>query len=153
MKSVIPFLYFALALFSSSNAQTEGVSSSLLNRFIQMATLCMSTYLNDLCLSPGGLPKVADITNSTTDIHGWVLRDDSAQEIIIVFRGTESLQNYDTDTNYTLANFDTFPECEGCQVHGGYYLAWVSVVDQVQSLIQAQVGLHPGYGIVITGHR
>lgn len=153
MKSIIPFLYFALALFSSSYAQTEGVSSSLLNRFIQMATLCMSTYLGDLCLSPGGLPKVADITNSTTDIHGWVLRDDSAQKIIVVFRGTESLQNYDTDTNYTLADFDTFPECEGCQVHGGYYLAWVSVVDQVQSLIQAQVDLYPGYGIVITGHR
>jgi hypothetical protein len=153
MKSIIALLALTLTLSSSSLAQTQGISTTLLNRFIQMATLCMSTYVGDLCLSPGGLPKVADITNSTTDTHGWILRDDAAEEIIAVFRGTESLQNYDTDTNYTLANFDTFPECEGCQVHGGYYLAWVSVVDQVQSLIQGQLDLYPGYGVVIAGHR
>jgi hypothetical protein len=113
----------------------------------------MSTYLGDICLSPGGLPKVADITNSTTDIHGWVLRDDPGKEIIVAFRGTESIQNYETDTNYTLAPFDTFPACQGCEVHGGYYLAWVSVVDQVQALIEGQMELYPGYGLVITGHR
>jgi hypothetical protein len=153
MKSFLSILIISVAISWPAVAQTQGVSTTLLNRFIQMATLCMSTYLGDLCVSPGGLSKVADITNSTTDIHGWILRDDAAQEIIVAFRGTESLQNYDTDTNYTLANFDTFPECEGCQVHGGYYLAWVSVVDQVQSLIQEQVDTNPGYGIVITGHR
>jgi len=29
----------------------------------------------------------------------------------------------ETDTSYTLADFSTFPDCQGCQVHGGYYLA------------------------------
>lgn len=151
MKPII--LVLAATFVIPSFAQTQGVTTTLLNRFIQMATLCMSTYLGDLCLEPGGLPKVADITNSTTDIHGWVLRDDADQEIIVVFRGTESIQNYDTDTNYTLAPFDTFPTCQGCEVHGGYYLAWVSVVDQVQALIEEQMELYPDYRLVITGHR
>lgn len=59
----------------------------------------------------------------------------------------------ETDTSYTLADFSTFPACQGCQVHGGYYLAWVSVVDQVQSLLQEEASRYPDYGIVITGHR
>ncbi|KAL1979820.1 hypothetical protein VTN96DRAFT_5080 [Rasamsonia emersonii] len=117
-----------------------------------MATLCMSTYLNDLCIVPGGMTKISDITNSTTDVHGWILRDDGAREILAVFRGTESLQNYATDTNYTLAPFDIFPQCEGCEVHGGYYLAWVSIVEQVQARLQEQKALFPDYGVVLTGH-
>jgi len=41
----------------------------------------------------------------------------------------------------------------GCQVHRGCYLAWVSVVDTVQALLEQQAALYPDYGIVITGHR
>ena len=134
-------------------AVTQGISTTLLSRFVQMSTLCMSAYVGDLCVLPGGLPKVGTISNDTTDIHGWILRDDQAHEIITVFRGTESIQNFETDTNYTLANFDTFPSCKGCQVHGGYYLAWLSVMDEVQSLIQEQFDQYPDYSLVITGHR
>ncbi|KAL1967435.1 hypothetical protein VTN77DRAFT_3220 [Rasamsonia byssochlamydoides] len=131
----------------------QGISAPLLSRLTQMATICMSTYLGDLCVLPDGMSKVSDITNSTTDIHGWILRDDGAREILAVFRGTESVQNYETDTNYTLAPFDTFPECVGCEVHGGYYLAWVSIVDQVTSLLQEQAAQYPDHGVVFTGHR
>ena len=154
MKSLLSvILAFILAVAMPATAQTQGVSTALLNRFIQMATICMSTYVGDTCVAPDGLVKVADITNTATDVHGWILRDDVAQEIIVAFRGTLSIQNYDSDTNYTLANFDTSPSCAGCQVHGGYYLLWVSVYEDVQSLIQSQVSLYPDYGIVITGHR
>ncbi|KAN0110021.1 feruloyl esterase A [Hyaloscypha variabilis] len=152
MKSFVSIVALILAVASPALAQTQGVSTALLNRFIQMATICMSAYVGDLCLLPDGLPKVADITNTATDVHGWILRDDAAQEIIVAFRGTESVQNYESDTNYTLANFDTYPSCTGCQVHGGYYLLWASVYENVQSLIQDQVSLYPDYGIVITGH-
>ncbi|CZR61348.1 related feruloyl esterase A [Phialocephala subalpina] len=133
-------------------SQTQGISQALLDRFIHFATIDMSTYLNGLCVSPGGLTKVDDITNDATDVHGYLLRDDAAQEIVAAFRGTESIQNYETDTNYTLANFDTFPACSGCQVHGGYYLLWESVYESVQSMIQSQVDQYPDYGVVITGH-
>ena len=153
MNSFILIVALILAIASPTLAQTQGVSTALLNRFIQMATICMSTYVGDLCLVPDGLLKVADINNSATDVYGWVLRDDAAQEIIVAFRGTETVQNYESDTNYTLADFDTYPSCTGCQVHGGYYLLWASVHENVQSLIQDQTSLYPHYGIVITGHR
>lgn len=147
----LSFVLWAASLTQGEISQ--GISDSIYARFTQMASICMATYAGDLCPSPGGLEKVADITNTTTDIHGWILLDNSAQEIMAVFRGTESLQNYETDTNYTLASFDILPECAGCQVHGGYYLAWVSVVDQVRSLLEQQASEHPEYSIVITGHR
>jgi hypothetical protein len=153
MKSFFLIATLALAVASPTLAQTQGVSTTLVSRFIQMATICMSTYVGDLCFFPDGLSKVADISNTATDVHGWILRDDSAQEIIVVFRGTESVQNYESDTNYTLADFDTFPSCTGCQVHGGYYLLWASIYEDVQCLIQDQASLYPDYGIVITGHR
>jgi hypothetical protein len=152
MKSIIS-LPLSLLAASPILALTQGISTTLLNRFIQMSTLCMSTYINSLCLLPGGLPKVGTINNAEYDIHGWVLHDHATREIIAVFRGTESLQNWDTDTNYTLASFDTLPECVGCKVHGGYYLAWEAVMDDVRSLIQEQTRRFPGYGVVITGHR
>jgi hypothetical protein len=88
-----------------------------------------------------------------TYIHGWVLRDDSSRQIIAAFRGTESIQNYKTDINYTMAPLDILPACSGCAVHGGYYLVWNSILDQTQSLLQDQAKKNPGYGIVLTGHR
>lgn len=153
MKSLISIVVPILAIALPILAQTQGVSTTMLNRFIEMATICMSTYVGDLCDIPYGLLKVADITNAATDVHGWVLRDDATQEIIVAFRGTLSIQNYESDTNYTLADFDTYPSCTGCKVHGGYYLLWASVYEDVQSIIQDQVSLNPDYGIVITGHR
>jgi hypothetical protein len=153
MKSFVSILTFLVMTVSPIVAQTQGISTALLDRFIQMATICMSTYVGDLCLYPDGLTKVTDIYNAATDIYGWILLDTAGSEIILAFRGTESIENYETDTNYTLADFDTFPSCVGCQVHGGYYLAWVSVVDTVQALLEQQAALYPDYGIVITGHR
>ena len=153
MRLFTSFFVLALTLAGLAHCVTKGISTDLLNRFIKMANICMSAYVDDLCLYPGGLPILADITNDATDVHGWVLRDDTTREIIAVFRGTESITNLLSDTNYTLANFDTFPECGSCQVHGGYYLLWVSVHDQVLTELQSAAASYPDYGIVLTGHR
>ncbi|KUJ19447.1 S133a Anfaea-ferulic acid complex [Mollisia scopiformis] len=152
MQSFIATICFLLIVAAPASTQTQGISTALLDTFIHYASICMATYDGDLCLSPGGLTKVTDITNSETDVHGWILRDDAAQEIVVAFRGTESVQNYESDMNYTLADFDTMPSCTNCQVHGGYYLLWESVVDDVQSLLESQTSQYPDYGVVITGH-
>lgn len=154
MKTIPAMQVFLLLLLLpplSLSTIIQGIPAPLLARLTQMATLCMSTYLNDLCIAPAGLTKISDISNSTMDVHGWILRDDSLREIVAVFRGTESLRNYVTDTNYTLARFDEV--CAGCEVHGGYYLAWVSVVEQVKARLREQKTLYPDYGVVLAGHR
>jgi flagellar biosynthesis component FlhA len=153
MKLLTPVLLVSLATaIPTARSAVKGVPQAVYNKLVHYNAICQATYAGDLCLLPG-LPRVASILDKTTDIHGWVLRDDVAQELIIAFRGTLSQTNLDTDENYTLANFDTLPSCTGCQVHGGYYLAWLAVMDQVQSLVKTQVGALPNYKLIITGHR
>jgi hypothetical protein len=148
------FAIWALSLLAGHclAAVTQGIPDNIYNRLVEMATISQAAY-SDLCNIPASITTVKKIYNAQTDINGWVLRDDSRQEIIIVFRGTGSDTNLQLDTNYTLAPFDTLPECVGCAVHGGYYLGWVSVQDQVESLVQQQASQFPGYALTVTGHR
>lgn len=139
------------AAVPTARSTVKGIAEALYDRIVHFNAICQATYAGDLCLLPG-LTRVASILNETTDIHGWVLRDDVAQELIVAFRGTLSLTNLNTDENYTLASFDTLPSCSGCQVHGGYYLAWLSVIDQVQSLVNTQTTAFPSYDLIIAGH-
>jgi hypothetical protein len=151
---LIPFLVLAswATAIPTARSAVKGIPQELYDRLFHFNAICQATYAGDLCYLPD-LTRVASILNVTTDIHGWVLRDDVAQELIVAFRGTLSLTNLNSDENYTLANFDTLPSCSGCQVHGGYYLAWLSVLDQVQSLVATQTAAFPGYSLIITGHR
>ncbi|KAJ5372272.1 Lipase class 3 [Penicillium concentricum] len=130
---------------------TQGITDNVYNRLVEMATISQAAYA-DLCNIPTTITTVEKIYNAQTDINGWLLRDDSRQEIIIVFRGTGSDTNLQLDTNYTLAPFDTLPGCVGCAVHGGYYLGWISVQDQVESLVQEQATHYPEYALTVTGH-
>ncbi|OIW28720.1 alpha/beta-hydrolase [Coniochaeta ligniaria NRRL 30616] len=139
------------AAVPTARSAVKGIPETLYDRLVHFNAISQATYAGDLCFLPG-LARVASILNTTTDIHGWVLRDDVAQELIVAFRGTLSETNLNTDENYTLANFDTLPSCSGCQVHGGYYLAWLSVIDQVQSLVNSQMTTLPTYSLIITGH-
>lgn len=147
---------YALALSAAAGqalaASTQGISQDLYNRLVEMATISQAAYA-DLCNIPSTIVKGEKIYNAQTDINGWILRDDTSKEIITVFRGTGSNTNLALDTNYTLAPFDTLPQCTGCEVHGGYYIGWVSVKDQVESLVKEQVSQYPDYALTVTGHR
>lgn len=145
-------LAFSAVAGQALAAVTQGVSGSTYNRLVEMATISQAAYAN-LCNIPATIKTVQKIYNAQTDINGWVLRDDSRREIITVFRGTGSQTNMQLDGNYTLAPFNTFPQCVGCAVHGGYYLGWVSVQDQVKSLVQQQASQYQGYTVTVTGHR
>ncbi|KAJ5636226.1 feruloyl esterase A [Penicillium longicatenatum] len=146
---------FALTLLVAARqglaSVTQGISGDIYNRLDEMATISMAAYA-DLCNIPATLTTVGKIYNAQTDINGWVLRDDSRHEIITVFRGTGSDTNLALDTNYTQAPFDTLSSCKGCAVHGGYYIGWTSVQNQVESLIQQQTSQYPGYTLIVTGH-
>lgn len=130
----------------------QGISEDLYKRLVEMATISQSAYAN-LCNIPSTIVKGEKIYNAQTDINGWILRDDSSKEIITVFRGTGSDVNLQLDTNYTLTSFDSLPQCNGCEVHGGYYIGWISVQDQVMSLVKQQASQYPDYALTVTGHR
>ncbi|KAE8391118.1 putative feruloyl esterase A [Aspergillus alliaceus] len=144
-------MILALSARAGLAAITQGISEGAYGRLVEMATISQAAYAN-LCNIPSTLTTAGKIYNAETDINGWVLRDDSRQEIVTVFRGTGSEKNLQLDTNYTQAPFDTLPQCSGCAVHGGYYVGWISVKDQVEYLIQQQASQYPSYSLAITGH-
>ena len=145
-------LALSLAAGQGLAAVTQGISDNTYNRLVEMATISQAAYAN-LCNIPSTIVTVEKVYNAETDINGWVLRDDSREEIITVFRGTGSQENLQLDEDYTLTPFDTLPACIDCDVHGGYYQGWVSVKDQVESLIQQQTSKYPEYALTVTGHR
>ena len=133
---------------------TQGITPELFARLDRMASLSMNVYTGALCGPPAGFSRAGFINETTYDIQGQVLRDDAAREAVVVFRGTASDKNFQVDLNVTLAPFETAAEnCAGCQVHGGFYLAWTAAREQVLGLVQGVLGQFPGYGVVITGHR
>lgn len=133
---------------------TQGITPTLFARLDRMASLSMNVYTGALCAAPAGFTRAGFINETTYDIQGQVLRDDAAREAVVVFRGTASDKNFQVDLNITLAPFETAAgNCAGCQVHGGFYLAWTAAREQVLGLVQGVLGEFPGYGVVITGHR
>ncbi|KAK2604747.1 hypothetical protein N8I77_007648 [Diaporthe amygdali] len=158
MKASIPTFTTALvatcALWAPALSDiTQGITPELFARLDRLALLSMNVYTGALCAPPFGLTRAGFINETTYDIQGQVLRDDAAREAVVVFRGTASDKNFQVDVNITLAPFETAAaNCPGCQVHGGFYLAWTAAREQVLGLVQGVLSAFPGYGVVITGH-
>jgi Lipase (class 3) len=75
--------------------------------------------------------------------------------VIVSFRGTASLDNWETDLELWE---NVFPECPGgCAVHHGFFAAWLRVREQVIATVQKLVSsLHATTGVrpkvLTTGH-
>lgn len=139
-------------LVARTTAATRGVPPHLYKRLVHFLVISQATYNGSDC-NLQHLPRLDIIRNETTDLYGWVLRDDKAKEIIVVFRGSVSPTNSATNRNFTLGFLPTLPSCVGCMSHGGYYIAWQSIMDQVYTYVAKAVKKHPHYRIVVTGHR
>jgi hypothetical protein len=119
-----------------------------------MAQIAMSTYADTLCVDPGGYPIVYTFDNDTTDTYGWILRDDADEQLMLVFRGSETALDFAEDSNYNQSAFEGEGiNCDGCMVHQGYWQCWTSVRDEVIAQMQNQSSLNSGYSWIIIGHR
>ena len=148
MKLFIPILATLLAIASPGLAKTQGIPQALLDKFVSVAQICMSIPLEGFCAMPGGLPILETITSPVVDVYAWLLRDDANQELNLVFRGTESIANFMSDTNETLVPFESQPACEDCMVHGGYYQLWENVYENITDIMQTYHSEYPDYDIV-----
>lgn len=160
MKLAVVSTIFSLCFFScaqnvSSNGTIiYGVPQDTYNQLSKMAQIAMSTYADNLCAEPGGYPIVYTINNDTTDTYGWILRDDADKQLMLVFRGSETVLDFVEDSNYNQSSFEGEGiNCDGCMVHQGYWQCWTSVRDEVIAQMQNQSSLNPGYGWIIIGHR
>ncbi|KAI9029624.1 catalysis At the Interface: the anatomy of A conformational change in A triglyceride lipase, partial [Phycomyces nitens] len=83
------------------------------------------------------------------DTNGFVSRNDKSKTINLVFRGTNSFQNFFTDA--VLITQD-YPPVKGAKVHVGFYTAYLDVQKVVISTMIDQITKYPNYAVAVSGH-
>ncbi|KAI9497403.1 Alpha/Beta hydrolase protein [Zychaea mexicana] len=83
------------------------------------------------------------------DMNGIIARDDDKKEIIVVFRGSVSINNWIADLNAVLADY---PSVTLARVHAGFLGSWEDCKSTVTSTVESELSSHPDYKLVITGH-
>ncbi|EXJ92291.1 hypothetical protein A1O3_00841 [Capronia epimyces CBS 606.96] len=97
-----------------------------------------------------GAESVIEFQNiGSGDATGFVALDHTTQQIIISFRGSQSLQNFVADAEFPLSPSTI---CTGCEVHTGFLDSWTSVKSLVQGAVETARTTYPSYGVVSTGH-
>jgi len=91
------------------------------------------------------------ITDTVTDLEGFIGILPAQQTIYVVFRGSSSLRNWIEDLEVAQVGYDSQPECAGCKVHHGFYRSTLRVMDKV---LKTTLVLHAKYqyDVVFTGH-
>eukprot|EP01035_Chromulina_nebulosa_P023537 gene23537-30518_t len=86
-----------------------------------------------------------------SDGNGFIAYDFDENEIIISFSGTDplSIRNWIDDLDFIKTDY---PLCDGCKVHRGFYNTYLTVADDVRSLLSEYVNAFPSATISITGH-
>lgn len=95
---------------------------------------------------------VKTIQNLITDTQAAIFKDDNAKELILSFPGSASLQDFITDFSFIPLYQVTAEGCTSCSVHGGFYIAWRSIADDVTAALADLRSENPGYSTIITGH-
>ena len=87
--------------------------------------------------------------DSSHDTQGYVGYTSSQSTIYVVFRGSESIKNW-------ISNIDvittSYPLCDGCHVHKGFYNAQQGAIGDVISQVKALKEQFPSYSVMVTGH-
>lgn len=80
--------------------------------------------------------------------------DPVRSEIVLAFRGTDSVRNLVVDLDFGTDDCQGLPVSSDadCKVHSGFSGAWNQVQESVYSAIASVQVLHPSYSLVVTGH-
>lgn len=86
---------------------------------------------------------------SSTNTQGFTGYIPSTNQIIVAFRGSTDIKNWITNLNTVSTSY---PFCNGCQVHQGFYATYNGVSSLVKSQVEKLMTLFTSAKIVFTGH-
>lgn len=158
------FIVGVFLLFQQLVAAVQYDSNYNLNLAKRYVDFCAAAYCCDPVLKknsvddwscnvckkyPGTTAKA--FHGNVSDANGFVAYEPSSNEIIVSFSGTDplSIANWIDDID-TLK--ETYPYCNGCKVHEGFYHAYQSVDAMVKSLVKSNLDAHPSASLAVTGH-
>ena len=145
-------LLVVLFVFAHTSSAFDWTMGNLTLNHAQNAYCNVNTYMtrNYRSVLAGFVPTYV-ITDAPHDTHGYIGYHTGQRAIYVVFRGSESLQNWLDDLDVVLTGYSA-PGCSSCEVHKGFYDAEQSVFQNVVSQVKALLATYPGYQVVFTGH-
>lgn len=96
-----------------------------------------------------GFVATYHIYDKSSDTQGYVGYTTSQKTIYVVFRGSETLDNWVTNIDMITVKYSL---CENCWVHQGFYSAEQKVVAGIISQVKTLKSKFPSYKVLVTGH-
>ncbi|KAF8265526.1 Alpha/Beta hydrolase protein [Lactarius quietus] len=129
-----------------------GVSADIYNELVLFAKYSSAVY-QFICPRPLGNKLVESFWNTLTHAHGFVVRDDTRREIVVVFRGSFELTDVLTDGNLVLVPLmSRGVEDNEARVHAGFLISYNSVRSVVIRTVREQLEAFPDYVVALAGH-
>jgi len=108
------------------------------------------SYLTRILKEPlDGFVPTYTILDGAHDTHGYIGYQPNKEAITVVYRGSESIDNWLSDLDAVLT---TYPLCDGCEVHKGFYTAEQTVLPGVEKEVLRLQTIYPDFGVFVTGH-
>ncbi|KAG2227715.1 hypothetical protein INT45_004757 [Circinella minor] len=141
------------ALAATRDATPEEVEEltfySALSANVYCPAVIGGKWLCPNCDKTKHLEIVETFNTLVYDMNGIVVRDDNKKSIIVVFRGSVSLNNWVADLTAILVNYPSVPLA---RVHSGFLNSWEDCKSTVTKTVKSELQAHPDYKLVITGH-
>ncbi len=91
----------------------------------------------------------ANIKDTSRSTYGYIGVQSNIKAIIVTFRGSEDINNW-------MSNLDAittaYPQCNGCEVHKGFYVAEQAVFPAILSEVKSLKAKYPSYTVLCNGH-
>ena len=93
--------------------------------------------------------NVKAYNNQGGDIQWFTGFSSTLKGIIVSFRGSSNIANWISNLSF---NQVSYPKCNGCKVHNGFYSAWNLAKSTLLKNIQDLRAAHRDAPIYVTGH-
>jgi len=150
------FVLVSFVLVCSGSPVSFDIHPSVYSELVRFTKYSSAVY-QKICPRPLGNTLVAQFSELVRNVNGFVVRDESRKEIVVVFRGTDAitLTDYLTNALVILAPYDSpgvIDAPNGTYVHSGFLNSYNSVASLVVSIVRSQLELYTDFNVVCAGH-
>ncbi|RCI09953.1 hypothetical protein L249_8582 [Ophiocordyceps polyrhachis-furcata BCC 54312] len=145
-------LLLILSVAGLAAGEKKAISQDTFDRLKRYSVLSGITYQKDCPKPPEGITIKKKFNNNA---NGIIFQDDEANELIVAFRGSSTIQDVATDADFLVQADYASPGvsgCDDCKIHAGFLKSWNAVAKDVISSVQGMLAENPGMKVVVTGH-
>jgi len=133
--------------FVTIAAATSAITSATYNNLVRFAHFSSAAYLS--CPTVLTASVVYNFNDAGTDTQGYIALDTTNKQIIVAFRGSTSVADFERDADILLTSYSG---CFLCEVHQGFYAAWNAVSSGIINEVTTLHRANSGFSIIVTGH-